>query len=105
MTTLTSGKQWIAHCGKGARLRYLKQRCNPIIRSKDPQIQSALARVRQSLEQHPEKDFGLLWVVSKALSIIDDTGVGADFALNYLMDQWDADQTLKVKLPVAKGAA
>lgn len=84
-----SKMQWVAHCGKKAQLRNLRQACRSILDSKNPLIVEQVARVISAVKNEPLPEFGKLHLVHAAIDACDQTGEPWYVCMKYLMDKFD----------------
>lgn len=80
-------KQWLAHSGRKARIRYLRQICHPILSSKDPEYAAAIQRIKDKVTEGPFSEYGILMIVFQAKEVSDSTGVDWIESVQYILDQ------------------
>lgn len=91
--SLTQGKQWIGHSGKQSRIRYMKQMCRTILKSKDPVYIETLNRIKSLIaEDNPEPEFTMLKFISKCKEISDSTEVSWVETVNYMINKLLVEQ-------------
>lgn len=85
--TLPIGKQWVAHSGKQARMRYIRQFCNKILKSQDLEVIDVIKRADQLVSRGVHHDYGVLLVINTARETSESTGIGFVATLSYMLDK------------------
>jgi hypothetical protein len=83
-------KQWISHCGRQQRTRYLRQACRVVLKSKDPETIEAIQKAHGIISGKFE-EYGLLMMIHQAMETSDSTGLPIAECLNYITDKIKSD--------------
>jgi hypothetical protein len=81
--------QWVRHQNSKQRIRNVRNAARPVLNSKDPKTVALLARVRESVKDEPEPEFGFLHLVTAGASASFGTGEPWTVCMEYLMDKFD----------------
>lgn len=84
-----NGRQWVAHVGRGERLRKLRQMARPALKLKDEASVKAVERIRLSTADEPEPEYAMLHLIAAALQSANDCKVDFAQAANFMMDRFD----------------
>jgi hypothetical protein len=86
--SIEDGETWVAHSGRKARLRNLKQLCRSIVEDKDPSIIESVNLIREvSRVDGIVNEAGMYYILNQAREISDSTGVTLPEALTVLVDK------------------
>jgi hypothetical protein len=94
----TQKLQWHAHCGTRVQLRNLRQKCRPILDSKDPEIKAMGQQLIAAVQEEPNPEFGALHLIAAALDASADTGTTWVEAMAYFLRKFQEMET-NAKLP------
>lgn len=86
---LPMGKQYVAHNGKKARLRYMTQQTKLILKSADAETQAACDRLRLMTKDEPEPEYGFMHLLLAAKEAADGAGVTLIQSIDYMVDKWE----------------
>ena len=86
---LPKGQTWLAHSGRRARIKNLRNECRSILSSKDPEVIAAVDRVRGILKDDPEPEYGLYNILFAARRASDDTGASIPQTIDYMVKKWE----------------
>lgn len=89
MTVLAPGRQWVSHCGERARLRAIRQSFRRVEKMRDAASVAALARLRASVADEPDPQFGTMQLAHSALLAAEGTCCTWAEAITYLLDRFD----------------
>jgi hypothetical protein len=81
---LPPGQSWIAHSGRKARLRNLRQSCRSVFESVDPDTVAAVSRIREALS---DNEAGMLFIINQAREISESTEASLSEAIMIILDK------------------
>ena len=91
MTILAKGRQWVAHRGTAHKRRAMRQRCAPMMRTKEPVVVAVIKRLAAACDGGLEDPYLELYpMICEAINEAEEKGTRWVVIVNKTLDQFEA---------------
>lgn len=93
MSILPKKHQWVAHNGRKARLRYLRQSCASIINDRSLGIRQALEKLKELVKDEPDPEYGFFHLLFSAQEAARQTHSLIEESIFFMIKAYEEEKT------------